>query len=82
MSGTFKRIGFKVKIIEWELMESITFLCLALIVKYISETMDVVNQLLVTKVNYKRNSYLDNYLKKLFVKHAVLIFSLVKTAFL
>ena len=46
-------------------MKSITFLCLALIVKYISKTMDVMDQLLVTKVNYKRNSYLDNYLQKL-----------------
>ena len=36
-----QRIGFKVKIIIWELIKSTRFLCLALMIKYASKTMDV-----------------------------------------
>ena len=38
-----KRIGFKVKIIEMELMKLTRFFCLALMIKYTSETMNVVD---------------------------------------
>ena len=34
------------------------------------------------RVNYKKNSYLNNYSEKLFVQHIVLIFSLIRTGFL
>ena len=36
-------IGFKVKIIEQELMKSARFLCHALMVKYIFKAMDVID---------------------------------------
>ena len=36
-------VGFKVKIIERELMKSTRFLCLALMIKYTSRIIDVVS---------------------------------------
>ena len=43
-------------------IKSTRFLCLALIIKYTSKTMDVMGLSLVIRVNYKKkNSYLNNY---------------------
>ena len=44
-------------------IKSSRFLCLALIIKYTSKTMDVMGLSLVIRVNYKKkkNSYLNNY---------------------
>ena len=39
-------LGFKVKIIEKELLNSTRFLCLPLIIKYTFKTMDVMDELL------------------------------------
>ena len=47
-------VGFKVKIIERELIKSTRFLCLALIIKYTSRTIDVMGKHLIIKVNYEK----------------------------
>ena len=68
-------------------MKSRKFHCLLLMRKYISKTMNMIDQLLIIVINLKKNSYLNNYLKKLSCqtycfKHIVSIFSLIRTAFL
>ena len=45
-------------------MKSIKLLYYALMIKYTSKTMDIVNKLLLVRVNYIKNNYLDNYLEK------------------
>ena len=45
---------FKVKIIKQELMKSTRYLCLALMIKYTSKMMDMMDQGLITRVNYKK----------------------------
>ena len=47
-------VGFKVKIIEREFIKSTRFLCLALIIKYTSRTIDVMGKHLIIKVNYEK----------------------------
>ena len=42
-------------------MTSTRFLCLALMIKYTFKTIDEMDWLLVIRVNYKKNSYLNNY---------------------
>ena len=63
-------------------MKSTRFLYLALMIKHTSKTMDVLDQLLVIRVNYKKTVILITIRKSFFVKHIVLIFSLISTAFL
>ena len=46
-------------------MKSTRFLCLVLMIKYTFKTMDVMNWVKFIRVNLK-NSYLNNYSKKLF----------------
>ena len=66
--------------------------------KYAFKTVNMMDELLVIRINLKKNSHLNNYLKKLFCqaycsnffssqnsiffKHIVLIFSLIRTALL
>ena len=57
--------------IEQEHIKLTKFGCLVLMKKQIFKTMDMTaDQLLAIKVNYKKNRYLDNYLKKLFCQEA------------
>ena len=49
--------------------------------KYTIKTMDVMDYLLVIKVNYKKTVISTTIHKSLFVKQIALIFSLFKTAF-
>ena len=53
-----------------------------LMIKYTSKTKDVIDQFLVIRVNYKETVILITIQKRFFAKHIVLIFSLVRTAFL
>ena len=55
------------KIIKLEHMKSTRFLCLAFMIKYTSQTMDVTDQRLVTKVNHKKTVILITILKKSFL---------------
>ena len=55
------------KIIKLEHMKSTSFLCLAFMIKYTSQTMDVTDQRLVTKVNHKKTVILITILKKSFL---------------
>ena len=49
-------------------MKSKKFHCLVFRTKYIFKVMEMMDQLLVARVNYKKNSYLNNYSKKLFCR--------------
>ena len=62
-------------------MKSTKFHCFVMMTKYIFKTMDMMDQLLDIRVNYKKN-YVNSIQKSFFFKHVVLIFSLVRTAFL
>ena len=53
-----------------------------LMIKYASKTMDVMDQLSVIRVNYKKTVILTIIQKSFIVKHIILIFSLIRTAFL
>ena len=55
------------KIIKLEHMKSTRFLCLTFMIKYTSQTMDVTDQRLVTKVNHKKTVILITILKKSFL---------------
>ena len=50
----FTDYSTKVKIIEQELSKSTKFHCLVLIRKYLSKAMDMIDQLLKIRVNYKK----------------------------
>ena len=50
--------------------------------KYTSKTMDLMDQLLVIRVIYKKIVILITIQGSFFVKHIVLVFSLARTAFL
>ena len=50
--------------------------------KYTSKTMDLMDQLLVIRVIYKKIVILITIQESFFVKHIVLAFSLARTAFL
>ena len=53
-----------------------------LMIKYTSKTKDVIDQFLVIRVNYKETVILITIQTRFVAKHIVLIFSLVRTAFL
>ena len=55
-------------------MKSTGFLCLALMIKYLLKTMDVIHLLVVIQVNYKKPIILITI-------QIILIFSFVRTAF-
>ena len=59
-----------------EPMKSIKFHCSALMTKYISKTMDIMNQVLVIILKTIQNSFLSSY------KNIVLSFSLIRIDFL
>ena len=60
-------------------MKSIIFLCLDLMIKYASKTMDVMDWLLVIRVNHKKTVILLATQKRFFVKQSV--FSLIRADF-
>ena len=59
------KIGSEIKIIEQQPMNSTKLIFYALIIKYTSKTLEMMYQLMVIRVNYIKNSYLDRYLQKL-----------------
>ena len=58
------------------------FLCLFLMIKYTSKTMDEMDYHLAIEVNYKKTVILIAIQKSFFVKQIDLILSLIRTAFL
>ena len=63
-------------------MRSTRFLCLDLMVKYTSKTMDVMHSSWLLKLIIKKTVTLTTIQKSFFVKHIALIFFLVRTAFM
>ena len=57
-------------------------LCLVLMIKNISKAMDMVDKLLIARVDYKKTVIFITNQKSFFVKHISLFFSLVRPTFL
>ena len=55
-------------------MKSTKFLYHALMIKYTFKTIDTMDYLLVVRVNYKKNCYLNSYSKQLFCESVKILF--------